>query len=627
MSEPFEVVPSKNGVGHFAAHTRCDLSLFSQTTCINLKEYLTHSVSLPLQFPALLFLATSLSPFNYLQQAPSIMFRRLDTNLPKDPFYAADPKELGIKVNEQGQFIDANREKDEIAGDSFTTLYHTDNERANEVRREAVHACARAKVATELTALGMTTLHVSEEEMTASKPDGGFPHVEVLTSQNAGMKNRVVLIVGEHSQDLGVWAWRWLMREGGMDGGSAVGLVKNMQDVYGGTVRGGIRGVVSCLGGPVPCKDRKINWHITGIHENDNVGISGTKDDLQAASENACPGLIIFNPGQLNYSPSLNTSMSHSTWLARPKPNALSNPVAISETHNIVPGHRSPEEHVATMFQNFLPLLLGNDTQLYIVGISDGSENVLKAVETISKAGGENADYLLKNLVAMCLIQPTHNPHQIESKALREFLATRAISYVLDHHPMGFKLGDENGPVSSSVAPSKMSSASPRVEHQSAFPTVGINTTNRPESNSGSYTGKGEGGATNEDIHPTDDENTTPAPDYDHIDDELNVLTNGQLSLDPTPSIDNPAENNSSEESINGSTSSSTDSEEHRIFAEDEGDEDIEEMPDAYANVEFSCRTFSSGVGDFTEMIWPAVQRDVLLWFKEMGEVASGECI
>lgn len=555
------------------------------------------------------------------------MFRRLNTEIPEDPSYVADPQKIGLRVTEDGHFIDVDRENSKTAKDPFTTLYYSDNDRLNEVRREAIHACARARVAEELAGLGMKTFRVVGDYLTATKhedPEEGSPHVEILASHAVELKQKVVLVVGEQSQDLGIWAWRWLMREGGMGGGSAVGLVKEMQDVYGGTVRGGVKGVVSYSTLPTRVRGGEIRMLTHGKTENGQVAFQGNLKQLEATSENSAPGLIIFNPGQLNYSPALNTSMTTTTWLARTKPNTLSDPIAISETYNRIPGHRSPGEHVATMFDSILPMLLGDDVQLYIVGISDGSEHVLKALDNIMKHGDESSEALFHSITAMCLIQPTHNPHQIESQALKDMLAKKAIAYVVDHRPKNTLLGGGHA----AVQPPLLSD----------------------------YKGRGKLKASSK---------NDPSIPEDHLGDahdELNVLTNGQLTLDSAASSTDTTTNAddddyaSANESIQSSTNSvaagdpsfiepTSSTEPAQTPATPTTDnnntntpklsvpcpqnlalEDIEILPefaDAYAHVEYSCPTYSSGEKEIGEMVWPGVFKGVVGWFRGMGEVGG----
>lgn len=61
------------------------------------------------------------------------MFRRKSAALPADPAYPADLKTLGYKLNDKGQFVSTDG-----SGGSFK-FWITDNDRANEVRKEAMH--------------------------------------------------------------------------------------------------------------------------------------------------------------------------------------------------------------------------------------------------------------------------------------------------------------------------------------------------------------------------------------------------------------------------------------------------------------------------------------------------------
>lgn len=147
------------------------------------------------------------------------MFVRLNKKLPADPAYPPDLAALGYKLNEAGKFVSI---RDEHAHMHFN-FFHTDNERANEVRKEAVHIAARGVVKTELARLGVKEIYLTGEDgavVEEAKPEG-VPFLSLLATDLDVLRTKtdVVVIVGEHNQDPGVWAYRLLMKDGGVDEG------------------------------------------------------------------------------------------------------------------------------------------------------------------------------------------------------------------------------------------------------------------------------------------------------------------------------------------------------------------------------------------------------------------------
>ncbi|KAF2861518.1 hypothetical protein K470DRAFT_206446, partial [Piedraia hortae CBS 480.64] len=293
-------------------------------------------------------------------------FRRLSTDLPKDPVYPADLKELGFKQTDDGHFVN-------IETGEYFAYRHTNNDRANEVRREAMTQCIRSAVFEALKEFDIKPLYCHGD--TYSETADG-PAVPILTTsrQSLKAKREVVMLVGEYNHDLGIFAYRLLMNEGGMEEGSVIGLLKQLQT----------------LARP--------------------------------------PGVIIFNPGQLLYSHKEKQAMSQTSWLARNKESALHEHYRIHPVHNYVTGHTTPNEHVATVLKYVVPEITHEGAKLYTIAISDGCENMLKAIDVQLE---EDSDAWIGGAVeAFALMQTTHRPHEIKNAALRMFLNLRGRGWV-----------------------------------------------------------------------------------------------------------------------------------------------------------------------------------------------------
>ena len=233
-------------------------------------------------------------------------------------------------------------------------FFYTDNERANEVRREAFHAAIKNEMLSELKKLGIKEVFVTKGACKENKPSK--PHVTILATEPTVLKTmkNVVVFTNEHKQDLGVLAYRTLAREGGLDAGSVLGLAKKLN------------GTPTTLDNGITAED--IQSLKTAVADMKLEGTCESNDGF---------GLIVLNPGELLYSHKLKKAMSQSAWLGRKRASAIAPPFEIRDA-NYVKGHENPESHIRTMLGEFIPGLVAKDARLYVIGLSDGGESVLK---------------------------------------------------------------------------------------------------------------------------------------------------------------------------------------------------------------------------------------------------------
>ena len=344
------------------------------------------------------------------------MFRRTNNNLPKDPNYPADLTSLGYKLNANNQIV-------ELANPAnYFTFYATDNDRANEVRKEAMHECVRTIVLDRLAANGVRQIYVNGDGFVETQPEG--PHTTILATEAAVLREKrdVVIVVNEHMQDLGIWSYRMLMRDGGVTNGSAVGLVEKLQAW--GSSSAGTNGTGAIAAVQNAVQKLKLDRSADPASHS-----SSLLPKLEA------PGIIILNPGQLIYSHALNISMAQPTWMARPKATALDDHIRIDPVHNRVPGHETPEAHVHSLFEHVIPRLTHPNARLYIVALSEGGEALVKYLDTTLSA--DPAAPIGDKLEAVAFMQPTHSVAQVKPQAMGIFLACRGRSWILDDAPRG----------------------------------------------------------------------------------------------------------------------------------------------------------------------------------------------
>ncbi|EAU32341.1 predicted protein [Aspergillus terreus NIH2624] len=133
------------------------------------------------------------------------VFRKED--IPADPVFPAELEKLGQirKIVDPAQPFQFKINR---------------NDRWNEVQREAMNACIRDIVYSRLRDLGLGTLRLPLMSGAAR------PNVPIMVSKNLSSASRIVAVFGEPVQDLGIWAYRSIGGDDGINVGSAVSLAK-----------------------------------------------------------------------------------------------------------------------------------------------------------------------------------------------------------------------------------------------------------------------------------------------------------------------------------------------------------------------------------------------------------------
>ncbi|KAF2460665.1 Arb2 domain-containing protein [Lineolata rhizophorae] len=356
------------------------------------------------------------------------MFRRLDEGLPEDAEQVGSFKDLGFFVTETGHIRNIERPHEDFY------YFHTTNERFNEVRCESLHACTRRKVLNRLAKLDVYPIFLPS--LSTSKPQSG-PYVPILATppKTLKTKKRVFIVVNDTYQDLGIWSYRSLVREAGLEGGSAISLVRELLQrsvpdsvLHGadgdGTERRGADGQATTNGDG-------------GGFEHGKKDESGpkAKEKVTMLHQDA-PGIIILNPGQLLYSPSMHKAMTRASWHGRPRKSAVHPPVLIDQEHNTVPGNRNPSEHVQFVFENIVknPEFVSSDAELYVVALG-GSSEVLTEYLGTEKTGLANERF------AAVAFTMTHAAALVDDNhPIAPFLAKRSRIWITSQAPVGYCL-------------------------------------------------------------------------------------------------------------------------------------------------------------------------------------------
>lgn len=223
------------------------------------------------------------------------------------------------------------------------------NQRVNEMQREAMNSrsrveqpysynypdnfravCIRKIVLERLEALDLDLVRVP---LCTPKEE---PHVPILVSSDISKKQRVIVVLGEANQDLGIWAYRTVGQKS-IGQGSAIDFVKDLQS-YKPTIS-------------------------------------------QSRDHEGAPGVIIANLGQLVWYRGGRRAMTLVTWHALPRRSAVHMPMRLDDIKNRVPGNEDSEKHVVHLFTKVLPDILGKNTTVDVIGINDGAREAVKFLD------------------------------------------------------------------------------------------------------------------------------------------------------------------------------------------------------------------------------------------------------
>lgn len=159
-------------------------------------------------------------------------------------------------------------------------------------------------------------------------------HVPILASPNLHQARRIIVLFGEITQDLGIWANRTIGSEG-INIGSAVNFVK--------AVRG------------------DGNW-------------TETTDENGLRTDTA---LILANTGQLIWYCAGSRAVTQVTWLANPRPAGNWGQATMSYRNKIL-GNGSCAAHVSYVFEEVIWPNLGPSTRVDVIGMAEGGLSVVQ---------------------------------------------------------------------------------------------------------------------------------------------------------------------------------------------------------------------------------------------------------
>lgn len=267
---------------------------------------------------------------------------------------------------------------------AYFNFFLTKNDRHNSVQREAMNSeflasclssgsqlagCLREEVLDRLHSLDLETVRLP---LGAEETE---PHIPILVTSNIFEKQRVIILFYEHTQDLGVFAYRIIGGRGGINAGSAVDFVKYIQN-------------------------------------------------LRGANSEDSPGVIIANLGQLRWWRGGKKAVTHTTWFSLPQKSAVSGAYRFDGLKNTVPENRNTTEHVAYIFDHVVPNLLAPDAMLEVIGVSVGAVEV---VDFLNKP--QNWAIMEPRLTALALIATFHRRDDISNPWFADWLRKVCVGF------------------------------------------------------------------------------------------------------------------------------------------------------------------------------------------------------
>ncbi|KAF4310359.1 Ribosomal protein S14 [Botryosphaeria dothidea] len=362
------------------------------------------------------------------------MYKLTQAGMPEDPSYPPDLKQLGFFIDERSEIRTIKKPHD------YYNFWMSNNDRVNESFREAMHVCINAEVNHRMKALGIPPVYLPH--LATEKP-AGEPCVPIFVTKKEELRKlkRIIVVVNDDFQDLGMWAYRIASKEGGIDAASVVSLAKAMQGSQLSSTVAAMSNVPPPTS-PKPPSEEKHDLKESLISKlGANTGLDSPiasktpvsiTDDVpfKVPADWKVPGLVVLNPGQLLYSHRMDKALTKQSWDSQPLESGIHPIRRIHPDFNKIEGHRTVDEHVKSSFENIVnnPEWVAPDANIYVVGIGNGGDAVLRVL---------NKQWPLykERVAAIALTDPTPIQEAFSDQDFVAFLRHRARALVSSQEP------------------------------------------------------------------------------------------------------------------------------------------------------------------------------------------------
>ncbi|KAH8762087.1 Arb2 domain-containing protein [Diaporthe sp. PMI_573] len=290
----------------------------------------------------------------------------------------------------------------------YFNYFRSKNIRHNDCQRFAFNmAVEKQLIHPRLEALGLTKLALPLGTPTTE------PHVPIFVSPDLKNKKRVVLIVGESEQELGVIAHRVIGGAGGVDNGSMVDFARALlQDHHG--------------------NDQS---------QKENLANGSSRP---TATTNTTPGLVLANTGELWWWPEGGRGLTTRGAHGAPMRSAVHwgrfrDDYDPTNVHT-VPRNGSPVAHIRCLFEEVLGNadLVAADAVVQVVGVGDGASTVERVLDGSWARFGHRVGCL-----AMC--GGGLDADSVRDIGFKTFLREKARLYITCHEPAGTLISGPDG--------------------------------------------------------------------------------------------------------------------------------------------------------------------------------------
>ncbi|KAI5467850.1 Arb2 domain-containing protein [Mariannaea sp. PMI_226] len=307
------------------------------------------------------------------------MFYRRWSGLPRDVEFPPTLDGLGYFVNDQDEIRSIENP------DCYFKFFLNKNLRINECQRFAFNGAMEKVIHDRLKKQGLEVMALPRDSLPSEK------HTTIFTTPNLASYSRIIVILGEPTQDLGILAGRVANGPGGLTKGSMVSVVDAIRETA-------------------------------------------------AASSSLSPGIILANMGQRFWWPKGKRALTISASADTPLPSLVHSGTKYVPALNDIPGSETALRHLGTVFNDVIGNLPNNDIKIDVIAIGESCD----IIERFFDDEG-NWSTWSSRLSAMVLLGTVFETSHLSNDAFKKFLAQRSRGYLLSGEPLDTPLAPPEG--------------------------------------------------------------------------------------------------------------------------------------------------------------------------------------